>query len=675
MAGERFFTQIPPRSTGDRIHQIHTAQIGYSGLTTPFVLTDFYKIDGLGGSPTDQIHVHGAYDEGGNTGTIVAHINDNALWNGNVPSIGANIRDLDGNIVAQVASYKDVYVPAQHIQSFNNPEYGLNIDRFGSAQITFAEGQPQLDAFGKLRTSSGTIIGNYIFSNDVLPALFSTTLQGASTAEWESTSHALLLTNTTASGDFVAHTSNTYHHYTPGSSHLYMATVSMSAGQNDLVRHWGLFDANDGFMFSEIDGVFGVQKRSSVTGSVINTFVPQSEFNVDRCDGSRTSNNPSGFNIDQTKDNIYWIDQQWLGAGRVRFGTYGPKGDRIVMHEIEHANSSSVSHTTTGALPVCYVQRNSSVTYDVSVPDKQWSSSGYSDAVISNTAEFRAFCAAVYTEQIVDAQSLGRTSLATSSKTIPSGSSTSNYYYICSLAPEVEITSGNKNRSLYWPTAVDVMAYDSDGNDARIELEFYLNPPLSGSNFQPVEPLNPINTVEIDTSATLYDPSDGIHLFAAYVNGNNRIVLSEPNDSMYNGAFKNYADRGGTPTTTITNITAASPATITSSYLRHRENGEPLVIDNIVGSMGTDPTSGINGDTVYIKRTGVNTAELYSDVNLLTPVNTGGLVYTSGGTLNGYFGSQINFAVVAKPLTPSTGGLTTKSIEVEFMLQWKEIDQ
>ena len=674
MAGERYFTQIPPRSTGDRIHQIHTAHIGYTGFSGTWQLEEFYTIAALGGN--NKVHVHGAYDEGSGTGTIVVHLNATARWNGNEAAIGANIIDPEGTIVATVTSFKDVYIPASNIQSYDNPEYGWNIDRFGSGQITFDEGQPQLDAFGKLRTGVGTIIGDYIFANDTLPGLFSTALNGNATADWEPSSHNLLLTNTSASGDLVAHTSNTYHHYIPGSSHLFMGTVSMSAGQPNLIRQWGLFDNDDGFMFVQIDGVFGVQKRTKVSGSIINKFIPQSEFNLDTCDGTAGDSNPSTFNIDLTKDNIYWIDQQWLGAGRVRFGTYGPKGDRIVMHEIEHANSSSVSHTTTGALPVCYVQRNSSITYDVSVENREWTSaSGYSDSAIGSTAEFRAFCAAVYTESTVDMQSLGRTSLATSSTIIPTGSSTSDYAYVCSLAPKLEISSGNPNRSLYWISTVDVMAFNiSDGSDARIELEFYLNPPLSNANFVDVETLNPINTVVIDEGGTLYDPSNGIHLFAAYINGNQRIDLRGANDSMFNSAFKNYAENGGTQTTTITGITSASPAAITAdTTLRHRENGEPLLLDKVVGTIGDT----YNDTTVYLQVTSDNTGNLYTDPSLSTPLDTSGLTYTSGGTLVGDFGGQINFAVVAKPIWPSGGSpeATTSDIKVDFMIEWKEIAQ
>jgi len=673
MAGERTYTQIPPRSTGDRISQIHIAHDGYTGFSGTWQLGKFYTIAGLGGDNT--IHLHGFYDEGGGTGTLTVHLNKDARWQNLSPTVGANINDPDGATVATVTSFTNVYIPAQNVVGFDNPQFGWDIDRFGSGQVTFAEGQPQVDAFGKLRSSGGTIIGDYIFANDTLPALFSGKKTGAATITWESTSHNLLITNTTASGDRATYTSNTYHHYIPGSSHLYIATMSMSAGQTNLVRNWGMFDAEDGFMFAEIDGTFGVQTRTNVSGSVVNQFIPQSDFNQDTCDGSSGDNNPSTFGIDLTKNNTYWIDMQG-DAGRVRFGTFSGDGERIVMHEIEYANTLSTSQTTSLALPVCYVQRNATITYDISVPDKKFSPSGYANATIGSTAEFRSPSAGVWTEVDVDLQALGRNALVTKTLTIASSSSTSTNYYICSLSPEKEITAGDTNHSLYFPLSVDVLAYDASGNDARVELSFFLNPPLSGKSYSPVEPYNPTNTVEFDTSATFYDPANGTLIYSTWVNGQKTMSLLDPNDSMFSGAFKNYSENGGTTTTIITNITAASTAVITANdsslpFLRHRENGEPLVLDNVVGTIGDT----YNGTTVYVKVTGEQTAELYTNASLTTPLDTSGLTYTSGGTLVGDFGTRIELGVVAKPITPATAGSTTSDITVKFNLRWKEIAQ
>jgi len=656
MAGERKYTRIPPESTGDRILLLHTQEVAYTSLTPGYVWKRDITYTITGGATPITIRLHRAVVDTSTTGYIVYDIAaDQNYLESPDPIAGNDIRegDASGTIVAQTnGSPYCVYINGQSIVGKDNSTYATNVDRFGSLYTRFAEGAPQLDAFGKLRVSNATILGDYIFANDILPSQFSTRIVGNATATWDPNPHALLITNTTASGDLIAHTTNTYHHYFPGSSHTFVGTVAMSAGQTNLQRRWGMFDSEDGFMFVQIDGTFGINIRSKVTGSVVNTTVNQSDFNVDTLDGSGDDNNPSGFNIDLTKDNIYWIDVQWLGAGRTRFGCYNERGERLVMHEVRNANQSNVSITTTGALPVCYVQ--------------------YNDGVIGNTAEFRAFCAMVASETTIDPQTHGRVALATMDKTIPEGSSTSDYLYVATLSPEEFITGTNYNRSLYYPSDLDVMAFDASGNDARIELEVYAEPVLSGMNRQPVEQYNPDNTVEIDTAATYYGPS-GYHIMAAYINGHNRINMDIPDASMSTQAFKNYSEIGGTRTCNIAAITAANPAqvTITHPFHLHRED-EPIVIDGVVGTMSTL----LNGNTYYLKINGVQTAQLYTDAAFTSPVDTTTLTYTSGGTMVGYFGTQLNYTILAKPITPAnTSNLTTDDIDVKVMLSWKEINQ
>ena len=60
--------------------------------------------------------------------------------------------------------------------------------------------------------------------------------------------------------------------------------------------------------------------------------------------------NLSGLELDPSKLNLYWMDFQWLGAGRVRFGVYGT--DRIVCHSISHGNTLNSTYMGTATLPV-----------------------------------------------------------------------------------------------------------------------------------------------------------------------------------------------------------------------------------------------------------------------------------------------------------------------------------
>ena len=105
---------------------------------------------------------------------------------------------------------------------------------------------------------------------------------------------------------------------------------------------------------------------------------------------------------------------------------------------------------------------------------------------------------------------------------------------------------------------------------------------------------------------------------------------------------------------TISGATVATTVelTITSAAV---PDGRRVKIDDIVGTMGTDATNGLNGKTFYAKVTGgtagsaVTTIELYTDSRLTTGADTSGLTYTSGGG-----GSILPFAASLAQLKAGT---------------------
>jgi hypothetical protein len=101
---------------------------------------------------------------------------------------------------------------------------------------------------------------------------------------------------------------------------------------------------------------------------------------------------------------------------------------------------------------------------------------------------------------------------------------------------------------------------------------------------------------------------------------------------------------------------------------------------DIVGSASTVLNFDENGgQDFYIKVTGINTAELYEDIEFTTAVNTQGLTITSNGRMRGDYGNQIYFTVVVKPLQPAidfkTSNTSIGDITAHFNLGWSEINQ
>jgi hypothetical protein len=99
----------------------------------------------------------------------------------------------------------------------------------------------------------------------------------------------------------------------------------------------GLFDEEDGVYF-ELDGLtFSVNIRNSITG-LTNTVI-QDDFDE-----------TLPYVLDFSKFNLYWMDYQWQGVGRVRFGIYNPDGSRQLLHVIKNANSGPTPYMRRGTL-------------------------------------------------------------------------------------------------------------------------------------------------------------------------------------------------------------------------------------------------------------------------------------------------------------------------------------
>jgi hypothetical protein len=96
------------------------------------------------------------------------------------------------------------------------------------------------------------------------------------------------------------------------------------------------------------------QQTGVKIAKTIDYLVPQSEWNVDRCDGSNSPFNPSGFQIDITKMQMCGIQWTWYGAGFIEWMIRGPSGDYIVIHRQKHGNVNTEAYMRSGNAPVRY---------------------------------------------------------------------------------------------------------------------------------------------------------------------------------------------------------------------------------------------------------------------------------------------------------------------------------
>jgi hypothetical protein len=87
-----------------------------------------------------------------------------------------------------------------------------------------------------------------------------------------------------------------------------------------------------------------------IVTKTIDTRIPQSQWNIDKLDGTGRS----GYNIDLSKIQMFYVDYSWYGAGAIRFGVKDQRGEVIYCHRFTHANVMTEAYMRSGNLPARY---------------------------------------------------------------------------------------------------------------------------------------------------------------------------------------------------------------------------------------------------------------------------------------------------------------------------------
>lgn len=211
-----------------------------------------------------------------------------------------------------------------------------------------------LDAFGRLRISQPFTLGDYKHIYGIDPNFIEIMENGGTVQFLKNQACAKLSTNTHPSSN-VVHQTKMYHHYMPGKSQLIKSTFNFYGNVTNTVKRTGYFDDYNGIYFEQDgNGTLSFCIRSDVSGSVSDARkTPQSQWNIDKCDGTGLS----GFNLDISKTQIFFIDFQWLGVGRVRCG-FVHNGQTIVAHEFYNDNNLNTVYISNPNLPVRCEVRN-----------------------------------------------------------------------------------------------------------------------------------------------------------------------------------------------------------------------------------------------------------------------------------------------------------------------------
>ena len=225
-------------------------------------------------------------------------------------------------------------------------------DFYGGNSVT----NPSNDAFGRQRVSNPFTLfdSSHRFKDN---NLWSTATTGTASATFDANEGLVdLEVDNTINSEVVRETTKVFA-YQPGKSLLVMNTFVMQSAKTGLRQRVGYYGANNGIYIELANSVLYIVKRSSISGSIVDTRISQSSWSNDKLDGS----GPSGLTLDISKAQILWMDIEWLGVGSVRTG-FIINGQFVLCHIFHHANLITSTYITSASLPLRYEIKNTAAT-------------------------------------------------------------------------------------------------------------------------------------------------------------------------------------------------------------------------------------------------------------------------------------------------------------------------
>lgn len=242
-----------------------------------------------------------------------------------------------------------------------------------------------IDAFGRTRVSNPHKLFSSSLRYSDSERRWNEKLTGTSSSSHNNNQSLIEMTVGSSNGDSIIRETDRVFPYQAGKSLQILNSFTFSEAKENLRQRVGYFGKFNG-IYLEKDGLDTyIVKRSYGTGSVVNTRVAQSDWNVDSMDGS----GPSGINLDLTKSHILFIDIEWLGVGSVRAG-FVINGQFVLAHIFHHANSIDGTYMTTATLPIRYEITNTGDTSGSStmkqICSTVTSEGGYNDINLTRSA-------------------------------------------------------------------------------------------------------------------------------------------------------------------------------------------------------------------------------------------------------------------------------------------------
>jgi hypothetical protein len=207
----------------------------------------------------------------------------------------------------------------------STPTTGLTIDELYDSGV--------VGLFNRLRVAESKKLFDNQLQYDGQPLFWDEKIVSGGNTLLDSNNSAIDLSVTT-NGDKVVRQLKEYEPYESGNAQAINATYTPDENTNEV-----------SFILRSSSGAFD----GSVEGTPFDLEIPQSEWNVDKLDGTGIS----GITLDKTKSNILVVSLEWLSVGTVLYG-FEIEGRLVLAHAQHNANKIRGVYMTTANLPARY---------------------------------------------------------------------------------------------------------------------------------------------------------------------------------------------------------------------------------------------------------------------------------------------------------------------------------
>ena len=212
----------------------------------------------------------------------------------------------------------------------------------------------------------------------------------------------------------------------------------------------------------------GVNAFNCTVSKIVDIRIPQSQWNIDRMDGTGAS----GMALDLTKMQMFYIDYSWYGAGAIRFGFKNNRGEVTYCHRIVNNNQNTEAYMRSGNMAARY-ETSTRVPYTVLAASLSSAASTGATVTLRDATDFPNVGVIVVTGsgnqgspvEYISYSAKSANTLTIAQRALFGGVASANTFNVTSTSPvSVELSAPQNASSLnHWGSSVIMDGkYDDD---------------------------------------------------------------------------------------------------------------------------------------------------------------------------------------------------------------------